>query len=98
MRRPPDSASTVAADFANSAPLRSGAIAIAVISRIRRVTALAAASMANGSNVAQAMRSVTPRVENGPRSARLAHSSKRSPETPGESLGRLTPTLTWLNG
>ena len=34
----------------------------------------------------------------GARSARLAHSSKRSPETPGESLGRLTPTLTWLNG
>src|SRR5215218_4132778 len=45
VRRPPDNASSVAACFASTPPLRSGAIKIVDITRMRSVTAAAAASV-----------------------------------------------------
>jgi hypothetical protein len=63
-----------------------------VMSRTRRVTAEAAASVTKGSNVDQARRSVTPTDEKGPASTRLAQSRSRLASMPGTSLGRLTPT------
>ena len=49
VRRPPESASTLAACLASIAPLRNGASRTLVISRTREVTAEAAANVVSGS-------------------------------------------------
>jgi hypothetical protein len=71
--------------------LRSGPITTMVTSRTRVVTAAAAARAANGSTLPYTIRSSTPRLANGPASARLAHSRTPRPSTPGVVVGNPTP-------
>src|SRR5262245_9776423 len=90
--RPPDSRSREAACLARSTVLRSGPITTMVTSRTRAVTAAAADRAANGSTLRYTMRSRTPRLANGPSSARRAHSSRVRPSAPGVVVGSPTPT------
>src|SRR4029453_1084256 len=90
--RPADSRSREAACLASRAVLRSGPITTMVTSRARGVTAAAADRAANGSTLLYRIRSSTPRLANGPASARLAHSSRPVPSAPGVVVGSPTPT------
>src|SRR5918992_4822206 len=90
--RPPDSRSSEAACLASSTVLRRGPITTMVTSRARAVTAAAADRAANGSTLPDTIRSSTPRLANRPASARLAHSSRQGPSTPGTVVGSPTPT------
>src|SRR5215216_5848428 len=90
--RPPDSRSREAACLASSTVLRSGPITTMVTSRTRAVTAAAADRAANGSTLRYTIRSSTPRLANGPASARRAHSSTSGPPVPGVVVGSPTPT------
>ena len=78
--------------MARSTVLRSGPITTMVTSRTRVVTAAAAARAANGSTLRYSIRSSTPRLANGPSSARLAHSSRQRPSAPAWWLASPTPT------
>src|SRR5215218_9516590 len=90
--RPPDSRSRDAACLASRAVLRSGPITTMVTSRARVVTAAAADRAANGSTLRYTIRSSTPRLANGPWSARRAHSRIPVPSAPGVVVGSPTPT------
>src|SRR5262245_27052947 len=90
--RPPDSRSREAACLARSTVLRSGPITTMVTSRTRAVTAAAADRAANGSTLRYTMRSRTPRLANGPSSARRADASRGRPSVPGVVVGSPTPT------
>src|SRR4029453_13278542 len=89
--RPPDSTSREAACLASSTVLRSGPITTMVTSRTRVVTAAAADRAANGSTLGYTIRSSTPRLANGPSSARRAHSRTQRPSAPGVGGGSPTP-------
>src|SRR5262245_34558383 len=56
--------------------------------RMRLVAPAAVARTARGSRDLETTRSVTTRLENGPRSARVAHSRINGPEIPTIRLGR----------
>src|SRR5215212_5210487 len=90
--RPPDSRSREAACLASSTVLRRGPITTMVTSRSRVVTAAAAARAVNGSTLRYTIRSSTPRLANGPSSARRAHSRTPRPSVPGVVVGSPTPT------
>src|SRR4029453_14552458 len=90
--RPADSRSREAACLASRAVLRSGPITTMVTSRARLVTAAAADRAASGSTLRYRIRSSTPRLANGPASARLAHASRPGPSAPGVVVGSPTPT------
>src|SRR5262249_43860866 len=71
---------------------RVGPITTLVMRRMRLVAPAAIARTARGSRDLATTRSVTTRLENGPRSARVAHSSINSPEIPTIRLGKPSAT------
>src|SRR5438105_400911 len=91
VRRPPESASSVAACFTSSAVARSGAIKTRLANRTRRVTAAAAASTVRQSWPSQASLSWAASVRNGPASAADAQRRQSSPLAPGITLGSPSP-------
>ena len=78
----------VAVCLANNVVSRVGPITTLVIRRTRLVAPAAIARTARGSRAWETTRSVTTRLEKGPRSARVAHSSINSPEAPTIRLGK----------